>query len=193
MIVAALAMSVLTVVTLVFRTDSGAVPSESDVAARIQNLRTLAVTEYRYRDVIYFGEESRFLGLPAGSREILFSVVISVTAGVDLNRGIDVQIDSSDTGKVFVTLPAPEIVRVDAEERSISQYFVRERFGRLDWLAVSDEVEAAKERNTVDAIDRGILAQAERQARAAVQRLLQAGGFSGVTVRFRPSVPRVTG
>ena len=168
-------------------------PAEGEIATRIRNLRTIAATEYRYRDVIYFGEESRFLGILAGSRRILFSVTISVTAGVDLNNEVDVQFDPGNRRMVYVTLPSPEVIRVDAEERSISQYFVQDRLGRIDWLSVSDEVEAAKERNRRDAVERGILSQAEVQARAAVERLLQAGGFSTVHVRFRPAPEGITG
>lgn len=168
-------------------------PTEQEVRARITNLRTITGTEYRYRDVIYFGEQSRFLGLPAGSRQILFSVSITVLAGVDLNRGIEVEIDNRRPDRIFVTLPSPEVIRVDAEERSISQYFVQERFGRIDWLSVSDEVEVAKDNNRRDAIDRGLLVDAERQARAVVTRLLEAGGFETVLVRFQPRERGLTG
>ncbi|TVR71549.1 MAG: DUF4230 domain-containing protein [Spirochaetaceae bacterium] len=167
-------------------------PSEAEIATRIRNLQTITSTEYRYRDVIYFGEDARFLGILTGSRRILFAVTISVTAGVDLHRGIEVQF-GNDRDTVFVTLPAPQVLRVDAEERSISQYFVQDRAGRLDWLAISDEVEAAKERNQADAINRGILLRAEVQARTAVTRLLQAGGVGVVHVRFRSDFPGVTG
>lgn len=168
-------------------------PSEGDLTARIRNLQTIATTEFRYRDVIYFGEQSRFLGIPTGSRSILFSVTISIVAGLDLNRGIEVQVAGESPRQVFVTLPAPEVIRVDAEERSLRQYFAHERFGRLDWLAVSDEVEEAKERNRVDAIERGLLVQAEEQARTVIVRLLHAAGFSSVNVRFRPREGVLTG
>lgn len=173
--------------------NQGPPPDAGAVASRIRDLQTIATTEYRYRDVIYFGEQTRFLGLPAGSRSILFSVSISVLAGVDLNHGVDVEIDDRSSDRVFVTLPAPDIIRVDAEDRSIFQYFVQERFSRIDWVEVSDEVENAKERNKRDAIERGLLLQAERQARAVVTRLLHAGGFSRVQVRFRPPEREITG
>jgi hypothetical protein len=191
--VTALAVVLIAAFLLVSPARTVAGPAEGEIATRILNLRTIAATEYRYRDVIYFGEESRFLGILAGSRRILFSVTISVTAGVDMNHGVDVQFDPDNRRTVYVTLPSPEVIRVDAEERSISQYFVQDRLGRIDWLSVSDEVEAAKERNRRDAVERGILSQAEVQARAAVERLLQAGGFSAVHVRFRPASEGITG
>ncbi len=184
---------IFAVIILIQSRDPSDVHSASEIAERIRNLQTITTTEYRYRDVIYFGEESRFLGIPAGSRRILFSVSISILAGVDLARGVDVQLDETTGERVFVTLPAPEVIRVDAEERSITQYFVQERLGRIDWVEVSDEVEAAKERNRRDAIDRGMLHQAERQARAVVTRLLHAGGFSDVQIRFRPAEREITG
>jgi hypothetical protein len=189
----ALVVVIVTLVLLALPEREETRPSEGDVTTRIRNLQTIATTEFRYRDVVYFGEQSRFLGIPAGSRRILFSVTISVIAGLDLNRGIDVQIAQENPDRVFVTLPSPEVIRVDAEERSLKQYFVQERFGRLDWLAVSDQVELAKERNRIDAIERGLLLQAEEQARAVIVRLLRTAGFSSVNVRFRPREGALTG
>lgn len=193
MVTIALVLILATLVLFLIPSRSRPGPSEAEISARIRNLQRIAATEYRYRDVIYFGEDTRFLGILTGSRRILFAVTISVTAGVDLQEGVEVQYESGDRSTVFVTLPAPRVLRVDAEERSISQYFVQDRAGRLDWLAISDEVEAAKERNRADAIERGILARAEDRARAAVSGLLQASGVESVHVRFRPASPGVTG
>lgn len=162
-------------------------PVVREVEAQISALQTLVTTEYQYRDVIYFGEHSRFLGLPAGSREILFAVTITVTAGVDLTRGVDVQIDSTTPSRVYVTLPGAAILRVNADERSIHQYFARERMGRLDWVAISDTMEEAKTRNREDAVQRGILRRSEDRTREIVTRALSGSGFRHVEIRFTPT------
>ncbi len=162
-------------------------PPASDVVAQITTLQNLGTTEYRYRDVIYFGEQSRFLGLPAGSREVLFALTITVTAGIDFSGGVQVQWDENRPSRAYVTLPAAGVLRVNAEERSIQQYYSRERGGRIDWIAVSDVVEEAKTRNRTDAINRGILVRAEERTRDIVTRMLRASGVDEVEIRFRPS------
>lgn len=159
----------------------------------IQQVQTLVTTRYRYRDVVFFDRRTRVLGIPAGQQEILFSVEIEVTAGVDLAQGVDLDIDQDDRRRIFVTLPSPHIVRVVTDEESIRQYLVRERFGRLNWLDVSTEVHAAKERNREDAIERGILSRAESQARAVIGSLLRTVGYEAVEIRFRPPPGEVRG
>jgi len=161
--------------------------------ARIQQVQTLITTRYRYRDVVFFDRRTRVLGIPAGQQEVLFSVEMEVTAGIDLSHGVDLDIDREDRRRIFVTLPPPQIVRVVTDEESIRQYLVLERFGRLNWLDVSTEVQAAKDRNREDAIDRGILSRAESQARTVIESLLRTVGYETVQVRFRPASGEVRG
>lgn len=160
---------------------------------RIQQVQTLITTRYRYRDVVFFDRRTRVLGIPAGQQEVLFSVEMEVTAGIDLSHGVDLDIDRDDRRRIFVTLPPPQIVRVVTDEESIRQYLVLERFGRLNWLDVSTEVQAAKDRNRQDAIDRGILSRAERQARTVIGSLLRTVGYETIRVRFRPASGEVRG
>lgn len=159
-------------------------PDPETVRARVERAQTLRATEFVYREVVIFDERTRILGIPAGQQRILFSVTVTVTAGVDLTEGVEVQPAGGDR-PLLVTLPPPRIIEVDADERSIDQYFVRERLGRVNWLEVSREVETLKERNRDDAIARGILARAEAHARAVVADLLAASGVDEVEIRFR--------
>ena len=163
------------------------------VEAQIQQLSTFTTARFTYRDVVYFDRRSQVFGIPTGQQELLFSVEIHVVAGIDLMRDFEVQPDPDDPRRAFVTLPEPEIVRVDADERSLHQYMVRERWGRIDWLDVSEEVERAKDRNRADAIERGILDRSRRQARSVVAALLRGAGFDVVELRFRPHTPEVEG
>ena len=155
------------------------------VERQIRELAALATTRFDYRDVVYYRRQTRVLGLPAGDQETLFSVEIAVIAGIDLTRELSVE-TTGRSDRVMVTLAAPEILRVDADETSLRQYLFRERFGRIDWLDLADEVERAKERNRDDALQRGILEQAERQAQSVVRGLLSSAGFTSVDVRFAP-------
>lgn len=160
--------------------------SGAEVREEVKAIQTLASSEYRYREVVYYGEQARLLGIPAGRREVLFSVDIVVRAGIDLTRGFEVEIDPREK-TVYLTLPAAEILLVDAKEDSIQQYFSTERLGRLDWLDVGEELSRAKAVNRNDAIERGILSAAEEQARSVLDDLIRASGFDTVEVRFRRS------
>ena len=168
----------------------GEAPAErslESVREEITALRTLHTGEYRYREVVYYSEQGRVFGIPAGRREVLFSIDIVVQAGVDLTRGFEIEGDEGDRDTVYLTLPQPEILRVDAEEDSIDQYFSEERLGRIDWLDVGEELARAKEKNRSDAIRRGILNAAEGQARGVLHDLLRSSGYDRVEIRFRPA------
>ena len=95
----------------------------------------------------------RLLGMPTGRRRIVFAIEISVVAGVEISDQIAVERGRGRDRRVFVTVPAPEILRIDAREETIEQYFVREGLRGIDWVDVSGEVEAAKERNRADAVE----------------------------------------
>lgn len=152
---------------------------------RVETVEHLVTTSFRYRDVVYFDREARILGIPAGQQELLFSVEMDVRAGIDLAEGFSVEPDAASPDAVFVTLPAARVLQIDADEDSIRQYFVRERLQTLDWLDIADEVEAAKRRNREDAVERGILRRAERQAARLLETMLREIGFERVDVRFR--------
>jgi hypothetical protein len=163
----------------------------AETRAQIERLQSLVTTRYRYRDIVFFERETRLLGIPSGSQEILFAVEMRIHAGVNLARGFAVEMDPADPARVYITLPAAEVLRVDADEQSIRQYLIRERLTRIDWLDVTDELEAAKERNRRDAVERGILERAEAQTRSIVAGLAGAAGFRTVEIRFRPDESHV--
>lgn len=162
-------------------------PTIGAVRSQIRDLQTLVTQEYTYRDIVFFDEETRLLGVRTGSKQVLFAVEIRVIAGIDFSDAIEVEYLDRDRRRAFVTLPEPTILRVDAVEDTIDQYFVREGFTSIDWRAVSVEVEAAKERNRRDAIERGVLTDAKERSERLIRDMLQEIGFQEVEVRFRPT------
>ena len=166
-------------------------PDEAEVVrARVQELQTLVTGEYEYRDVVYFDEETRLLGIRTGTQEMLFAVRITVTAGIELGTDLAVQTGGRRGREIFITVPEPQVIRVSANESSIDQYFVREGFRGIDWLDVADEIEAAKARNQADAVERGLLDRSRVQAEFVLRNLLSAAGYETVHVRFRPEGAR---
>jgi len=162
-------------------------PDETVLRQQVEEIGNLVTTEYEYRDVVHFGEETRLLGIRTGTQEILFSVHIVVTAGIDLTTGVELDRVDRRTRDVYVTVPEPVILRVSADERSIDQYFVHEGFRGIDWLDAAGEIETAKTRNREDAVARGILDRSRAQATAILSAVLRRSGYDRVHIRFRPA------
>ncbi|MFO7780371.1 MAG: DUF4230 domain-containing protein [Spirochaetia bacterium] len=157
----------------------------SDLERRVTNVLRLHSYEHVYRDIVYFGEERTFLFFKTMDRRLLFSVDIVVRAGVDLAEGIEVLTDRGNPERVVVRLPPTRILRVDADEATIHQYFSRTRGGDVGWLEYGAEIEGVKERVRADAIERGILAKAQDNAREMVENFFTIAGFEEVV--FRPA------
>ncbi len=176
----------------VFLVLSSCGPSQSErltsLEAKVRNLAELHTFEHTYRDVVYLGEQRQFLFFRTMDRQLLFSVNIRVRAGVDLRQGVSV-LPGEGRRSVLVRVPAPTILLVDADEESISQYFVRERGGAIGLLEVGAEIEAVKEQVAADAIGRGILDRARENAREVLENLFLQAGFESVTITFGPTEP----
>jgi hypothetical protein len=151
-----------------------------EVERRVRDLLQLHTYEHIYRDIVYFGEERSFLFFRTMDRRLLFSVNFRVRAGIDLAEELRIIPDSDDPTRLYVRLPAPEVLLVDADESSIHQYFLREHGGRITWLEYSDQLESAKDRIRAEAIARGILEQAETNAVRVLRNFFALAGFSSV-------------
>jgi hypothetical protein len=151
-----------------------------EIRDQLTDLLELHTYEHIYRDVVYFGEEKSFLFVRTVDRRILFSIDIRVRAGVDLQAGIRVTRDQSNPSRVYVQLPATEILSVDADEASIHEYFIREQGGRIGLLELTGQLEEVKSRVASDAVERGILASAESNAKRIVRNFFFLAGFTEV-------------
>lgn len=156
--------------------------SLSEVENQVRNLLELHTYEHIYRDVVYFGEERTFLFIRTMDRQLLFSVDIVVRAGLDLQEGVTITRDTDDRSRVYVALPEPQILLIDADEQSIQEFLVREQGGRIGVLEFSEQLEAVKSRIETDAIERGILIKAQANAERIVRNFLQLAGFDHVVI-----------
>ena len=147
---------------------------------QLESVLELHTYEHVYRDLVYFGEERSFLFIKTVDRAVLFSVDIRVRAGIDLSEGLELEVDRSAADRIAVRMPAPAIMSVDADETTISEYFLREQGARIGLLEISDRLEHAKERIAAEAVGRGILTEAEANARQIIRGLLAMAGFRDV-------------
>ena len=153
---------------------------------QLESVLELHTYEHIYRDLVYFGEQRTFLFIKTVDRAVLFSVDIRVRAGIDLSQGVRLEVDRTAADRVTVRLPEATILSVDTDETTIREYFLREQGARIGLLEISGQLKGAKERIAAEAIERGILAEAQANARRLVRGLLEMAGFR--EIEFVPAV-----
>ena len=189
-VVAALAL-MLIVGALVLRSATGVLqrfgqPAEpritqQTVVERLREVAKLVATEMTLRDVVIY-EQTRF----ASTKRVLLVVTGKVSAGIDLERGTEVSIDSADK-RITLTLPPAQILSVDV--LNVTTY--DERAGLLNPFRPEDRdliqrrirtqlMEAARQS--------GILQHADQSAAKVLTELLARDGYT-VEIR-RPIVVR---
>jgi len=129
----------------VFGPPAPPVVTHQTVVERLQSVAKLVATEMQLRDVVIY-EQSRF-----GARKRALLVVTGrVSAGIDLEKGAEVRIDST-TRTITVSLPPAQVMSVDV--LNVTTY--DERAGLLNPFRPEDR----------DAIQRMVRAQLETAAR----------------------------
>ena len=166
-------------------------PPPQMVLGRVQQLLQLETTVYRYRDVVYVGEQRTVLGFRTVDRSVLLGVDIEVVAGIpEVERIQLVPIRGSRRG-VVVRMPEPVILRSDADEASVREYISVNRGGPVSPLVVGDEIQTAKQSLEADAVARGALEDARAAAERAVESLLNLLGYQ--SVEFQPLPEQIRG
>jgi hypothetical protein len=148
------------------------------VVERLQAVAKLVASEMTLRDVVTY-EQTRF----TATKRALLVVTGRVSAGVDLERGAEVEIDSA-TKRIVLTLPPAQIMSVDVLD--VTTY--DERAGLLNPFRPEDRdaIQRRVRTQLIEAAGRsGILAHADQSAALMLTALL---GRDGYTVEIRRSV-----
>ena len=150
---------------------------------RLKDLRQLKTVSQLYRSVIFI-DEKKFL---LGTKQVLFALEYEVTAGVDFSKGFELRRMPDQT--ISVRMPPAEIFSSDADETSIREMILREQpfFNPVRMGDYIPQVIAQGEANRASAVDGGILALAEANARIAVARILQLAGVQNVIFEASPA------
>lgn len=176
---------------LVLRSASGAIgrwgqPAEpritqQTVVERLREVAKLVATEMTLRDVVIY-EQTRF----ASTKRVLLVVTGKVSAGIDLERGTEVRIDSADK-RITLTLPPAQILSVDV--LNVTTY--DERAGLLNPFRPEDR-DLIQRRIRVQLMEAarqsGILQHADQSAAKVLTELLARDGYT-VEIK-RPIVVR---
>jgi hypothetical protein len=155
------------------------------VVERLQAVAKLVASEMTLRDVVTY-EQTRF----TATKRALLVVTGRVSAGVDLERGTEVEIDSA-TKRIVLTLPPAPIMSVDVLD--VTTY--DERAGLLNPFRPEDR-DAIQRRVRTQLIEAarqsGILEHADQSAGHMLTELLARDGYT-VEIRRPPVQLRPTG
>ena len=176
----ALATTALTRATSVTRGVFGPpappVITQETVVQQLQSVAKLVATEMTLRDVVVY-EQTRF----ASTKRALIVVTGRVAAGIDLEHGAEVRIDSA-TRVITVTLPPATIMSVDV--LNVKTY--DESSGWLNPFRPEDRdriQQMVRAQLTTAARESGILTHADQSAVKVLTELLGRDGYRVEVVR----------
>lgn len=151
------------------------------VLTKIVHLQELALVRYNYAGVVGFKEHYQIMNInvPLTGKYFLLKYNGYIKAGVDFER-IKVQVDDR---RVHVSMPAAKLLDVVIDEQSVKVYDESEN--AFNQIKISDYNQALiKEKNTMqtDAVNQGILKDADKQAKLAITSMLQEMGFTEIII-----------
>ena len=159
--------------------------TQETVVEQLREVARLVSSEITLRDVVTY-RQTRF----GSTKQTLLVVTARVTAGIDLERGTEIRIDSS-AKRIRVALPPAEIFGVDV----VSMRTYDERAGLLNPFSPADRDEIQRRTRSqlvLAAQQSGILEHADRNAARILQGLLAQDGYV-VEVDRRVGLQRPTG
>jgi hypothetical protein len=160
----------------VFGPPAPPVITQQVVVQQLQSVAKLVATEMTLRDVVVY-EQTRF----ASTKRALIVVTGRVAAGIDLEHGADVRIDSA-TRVITVTLPPAEVMSVDV--LNVKTY--DESSGWLNPFRPEDRdriQQMVRAQLTTAARESGILTHADQSAAKVLTELLARDGYRVEIVR----------
>jgi hypothetical protein len=150
--------------------------SQQLVVDRLQTVAKLVATEMTLRDVVSY-QQTRY----GSTKRALLVVTGRVSAGIDLEKGAEIRIDST-ARKITVSLPPAQVLSVDV--LNVTTY--DERAGLLNPFRPEDRdaiQRMVREKLIVTARESGILLHADRSADRALTALLAQDGYTVEIVR----------
>jgi hypothetical protein len=150
--------------------------TQAVVVDRLQTVAKLVASEMTLRDVVSY-QQTRF----GSTKRALLVVTGRVSAGIDLEHGSEVSIDSV-TRVITVTLPPAQVLGVDVLD--VTTY--DERAGLLNPFRPEDRDaihRLVREKLVSAARESGILVHADRSADRALTALLTQDGYTVKIVR----------
>lgn len=152
-----------------------------DLHNSVKEVANLSLSEFVYKDIIFVKESKRFWGMSISKKEVLFSVKIRVVAGIDLDKDFVIKVEKNI---LYLELPKPEILLLDADEKSLNEYYSKYFGTKVSLLFYYKEIEQQKENLKQESIERGILEDAEKNIREFFEIIYKNAGFDSVKIIF---------
>ncbi len=157
------------------------------ILREIRQLRELVTIRYSIQKVAGLTENK----IPLGSESILLIVQARVHAGIDLSELRDQDIRVARDGHVEIKLPRAKILHTDFDEKN-TRVWDRSKTWWTPWVPYDMDLEkkariAALSSVEKEAVDMGILLDAQVSAQNAIRALLRPLGFQEVTFRANQS------
>lgn len=152
---------------------------------QIQNLGTLATTEYTYGKILQLNDNKEWYKL--GDRKILISVRAKVKAGVDLQKMKPEDVEVTDETTLILRLPAAQIVSFEMNPSEIKTEMsdvngFRMEFSQTEKLKILKMGETSIRQ---DMMESNIIKDAEKNARVFLTDFYKELGFQTVIVEFK--------
>lgn len=153
---------------------------ELRLRAKLEELSTLTTGIETYREIIYSKTTGDIFWIPLKNKEILFSIEYRIQTGIDLSKGYKIFFHKDFTE---IVLPHSQVISIDADDLSIKEYFIKERFSSIsrdDYFSIINDTKLKLAKD--DSIEK-ILQESDKKAKSTIESLFKISG-DNVKVSF---------
>ena len=165
-------------------TRAGILSDSPALLREVQRLNELVTVQYSIQKVVGLEEQKR----PLGTEKLLLITQAKVLAGVDLAALVPADLILANPKQPLVRLPPAKILHIVLDEKQ-TKVWDRQVTWWTPWVPFSVDLESRARQAAIEsiqqaALDMGILAEAEKNARMSIRSLLQSAGAK--QVNFSP-------
>ncbi|OQY35676.1 MAG: hypothetical protein B6241_00345 [Spirochaetaceae bacterium 4572_59] len=151
---------------------------EQELYDELVQIRELVTNRQIYRSVFYSRVKENFIQ----ERSLLFTAEFHVSAGIDLSSGFSL---NTSGRSAFLILPPGEILNIDADDSSLEQVVIKERFSSITTGDFLPLLTKEKENIREQAVQQGLENDAEARARQIFYGMLRMAGYENIHISFR--------
>ncbi|MBU5438568.1 DUF4230 domain-containing protein [Tissierella sp. MSJ-40] len=155
------------------------------VEEKVLKLLEMSTVKYNYTNVVAYKDNKQLNGfnVPFSNKSFLIKYSGYIKAGVDLNT---VEINVKDKKTVELILDKPTVFDNVIVEEDVYIYDERDSvFNKLSFKDLYEVLIEEKKNMEKEVIEKGLLNDAEKNAREILDSLLEGMGFENIEIKFR--------
>ncbi|NLV77197.1 MAG: DUF4230 domain-containing protein [Tissierellia bacterium] len=155
------------------------------IEEKLAKILEVATVKYNYTNVVTYKDNMKVSGLnvPFTNKSFIIKYSGYIKAGVDLN-GIETQVIDPKTVKII--LDKPKVFDNVIMEEDVYVYDERDSvFNKLSFNDLYDVLVEEKKSMEEEVIEKGLLNDAEKNAKDVLMSLLESMGFENIEIVFR--------